>query len=52
VPHDRLVEALLEEAAKIAAEIRASGGDTEGSPTILKGAARRQSLLQPEFQKD
>jgi (E)-4-hydroxy-3-methylbut-2-enyl-diphosphate synthase len=48
VPHDRLVEALLEEAAKIAAEIRAAGGDEEGSPVVLKGAARRQSLLQPD----
>jgi (E)-4-hydroxy-3-methylbut-2-enyl-diphosphate synthase len=49
VPHDRLVEALLEEATKIAAEIRAAGGDEEGSPVVLKGAARRQSLLQPDF---
>jgi len=49
VPHDRLVEALLEEAAKIAAEIRASGGDGEGKPVVLKGAARRQALLEPEF---
>jgi (E)-4-hydroxy-3-methylbut-2-enyl-diphosphate synthase len=49
VPHDRLVEALLEEAEKIAAEIRASGGDGEGKPVVLKGAARRQALLEPEF---
>ena len=41
VPHDRLVEALLEEAERVAAEIRAAGGDGEGSATVVKGAGRR-----------
>ena len=42
VPHDKLVDALLEEAERVAAEIRASGEVTEGgSPTIVKGAGRR-----------
>jgi (E)-4-hydroxy-3-methylbut-2-enyl-diphosphate synthase len=45
VPHDRLVEALLEEAERVAAEIRASGGDGEGGPTVVKGAGRRNALL-------
>ena len=41
VPHDRLVEALLEEAEKMAAEIRARGDVDDGGPTVLKGAGRR-----------
>lgn len=45
VPHDKLVEALLEQAQRVADEIRASGDVTEGSPTVVKGAGRR--LLQP-----
>ena len=49
VPHDRLVEALLEEAARVAAEIRATGEVGEGSPTVLKGAGRRNALLTPGF---
>ncbi|HEV3472068.1 MAG TPA: flavodoxin-dependent (E)-4-hydroxy-3-methylbut-2-enyl-diphosphate synthase [Actinomycetota bacterium] len=48
VPHDKLVEALLEEATKIAAEIRASGQDADGSPIVQVGAGRR-ALLQPGF---
>ena len=54
VPHDRLVEALLEEATKIAAEIRAEGGDSDGDggPVVLKGAARRQGSLQPGFRQN
>ncbi|MDQ3661503.1 MAG: flavodoxin-dependent (E)-4-hydroxy-3-methylbut-2-enyl-diphosphate synthase [Actinomycetota bacterium] len=48
VPHDGLVDALLEEAMRVAAEIRASGqgaDDTEGGgPTVLKGASRRQTM--------
>ncbi|MDQ3963233.1 MAG: flavodoxin-dependent (E)-4-hydroxy-3-methylbut-2-enyl-diphosphate synthase [Actinomycetota bacterium] len=48
VPHDKLVEALLEEATKIAAEIRAGGESGEGRPVVVKGAARR-ALIQPEF---
>jgi (E)-4-hydroxy-3-methylbut-2-enyl-diphosphate synthase len=48
VSHDRLVDALLEEAERVAAEIRASGDASEGSPTVLKGAARRQAFT-PTF---
>ena len=43
VPHDKLVEALLEEAARVAAEIRASGEVGDGGPTVVKGAGRRLS---------
>ena len=49
VPHDKLVEALLEEAARVAAEIRASGEVGDGGPTVVKGAGRRNALLQPGF---
>lgn len=45
VPHDKLVEALLEEAERMAIEIRAQGGDQEGGVTIVKGAGRRQQLM-------
>jgi (E)-4-hydroxy-3-methylbut-2-enyl-diphosphate synthase len=45
VPHDRLVEALLEEAERVAAEIRASGDDGEGGPTVLRGAGRRNTPM-------
>jgi (E)-4-hydroxy-3-methylbut-2-enyl-diphosphate synthase len=42
VPHDKLVEALLEEAEKMAAEIRAQGKDGgDGKATVVKGAGRR-----------
>jgi len=41
VPHDRLVDALLEEAERVAAEIRASGVSEAGEVQVLKGAARR-----------
>jgi (E)-4-hydroxy-3-methylbut-2-enyl-diphosphate synthase len=42
VPHDQLVTALLEEAERVAAEIRAEvGGDATGGPTVVKGAGRR-----------
>ena len=42
VPHDKLVEALLEEAEKMAAEIRAQGQDEgDGKATVVKGAGRR-----------
>ena len=44
VPHDRLVEALLSEAERVAAEIRASGGadaDEQAGPVVVTGAARR-----------
>src|ERR671918_2136969 len=45
VPHDRLVAALLEETERVAAEIRAEGGDAEGEVEVLKGAARRNRTL-------
>ncbi|MGH2788002.1 MAG: flavodoxin-dependent (E)-4-hydroxy-3-methylbut-2-enyl-diphosphate synthase [Actinomycetota bacterium] len=45
VPHERLVEALLEEAERVAAEIRASGQTSEGGPVVVKGAGRRASPL-------
>ncbi|HYO61959.1 MAG TPA: hypothetical protein VEU29_08700, partial [Actinomycetota bacterium] len=41
VPHDRLVEALLEETKRVADEIRAAGASGEGEAVVLKGAARR-----------
>jgi (E)-4-hydroxy-3-methylbut-2-enyl-diphosphate synthase len=45
VPHDRLVEALLEEAERVAAEIRASGGgDGDGGPVVVKGAGRHAPM--------
>ena len=47
VPHEGLVDALLEEASRVAAEIRASGEGEEsgeGGPTVLKGASRRQTM--------
>ncbi len=46
VPHDRLVDALLEEAERVAAEIRAEGGRHYGVVEVLKGAGRRNALLQ------
>ena len=45
VPHDQLVDALLEAAERVAAEIRAAGGaDGEGGPVVVKGAGRRAPL--------
>ena len=46
VPHDRLVDALLEEAERVAAEIRASGDAGSGDVEVVKGAGRRNALLQ------
>jgi (E)-4-hydroxy-3-methylbut-2-enyl-diphosphate synthase len=46
VPHDKLVDALIEAAEQVAAEIRAAGdADPDGSVTVLKGAGRRNALL-------
>jgi (E)-4-hydroxy-3-methylbut-2-enyl-diphosphate synthase len=45
VPHDRLVDALLEETERVAAEIRARGEDEAGGAVVLKGAGRRAPLL-------
>lgn len=50
VPHDRLVDALIEEAEKVAAEIRASSGDgavTTGGVTVVKGAGRAGRKVDP-----
>ncbi len=41
VPHDGLVDALLEAAEQVAEEIRATGEPGDGAVTVLKGAARR-----------
>ena len=51
VPHDRLVASLLEEAERLATEIRASGSTPEGRVTVLKGAARRAPLLEVGMKK-
>jgi (E)-4-hydroxy-3-methylbut-2-enyl-diphosphate synthase len=45
VPHERLVDALLEEAERVAEEIRAAGGDGTGGAKVLRGAGRRQALM-------
>jgi (E)-4-hydroxy-3-methylbut-2-enyl-diphosphate synthase len=42
VPHEKLVDALLEAADQVGREIRAAGGVADGAVTVLKGAARRQ----------
>ena len=47
VPHDRLVAALLEEAERVGAEIRAAGDTGDGGPTVVKGAGRRLMSIQP-----
>jgi (E)-4-hydroxy-3-methylbut-2-enyl-diphosphate synthase len=41
VEHDKLVESLLEEAQRVADEIRASGEPGDGKATVVKGAGRR-----------
>jgi (E)-4-hydroxy-3-methylbut-2-enyl-diphosphate synthase len=45
VPHERLVDALLEEAERVAEEIRAAGDDGPGGAKVLRGAGRRQALM-------
>ncbi len=47
VPHERLVDALLEEAEKVAADIRAAGGGDAGagSPTVVAGTGAGRGLL-------
>ncbi len=47
VPHDRLVDALIEEAERVAAEIRASGTAEGDGVTVVKGAGRRQEPIVP-----
>jgi (E)-4-hydroxy-3-methylbut-2-enyl-diphosphate synthase len=44
VPHDRLVEALLEEAERVAVEIRASGESRDGDVVVKTGAGRRAAM--------
>jgi (E)-4-hydroxy-3-methylbut-2-enyl-diphosphate synthase len=45
VPHDQLVDALLEEAERVAAEIRALGDSVSGGAKVLRGAGRRQAVM-------
>jgi (E)-4-hydroxy-3-methylbut-2-enyl-diphosphate synthase len=45
VPHDQLVDALLEEAERVAVEIRASGDGGSGGAKVLRGAGRRQARM-------
>jgi (E)-4-hydroxy-3-methylbut-2-enyl-diphosphate synthase len=45
VPHGRLVEALLDEAERVAAEIRARGEEGDGTAVVVRGAGRRAPLL-------
>jgi (E)-4-hydroxy-3-methylbut-2-enyl-diphosphate synthase len=52
VPHDRLVEALLEEAERVGAEIRARGGDAAGGPTVLRGAGGLRAKLRTGSEQD
>jgi (E)-4-hydroxy-3-methylbut-2-enyl-diphosphate synthase len=47
VPHDRLVDALLEEAERVADEIRATGEVPDGGPVVVKGAGRRLLSIGP-----
>ena len=47
VPHDKLVDALIEEAERVAAEIRSSGTAGSGEVKVLKGAARRAGTQAP-----
>lgn len=41
IDSDRLVDALLEEAERMAVDIRAAGGDGDGGVVVTKGAGRR-----------
>jgi (E)-4-hydroxy-3-methylbut-2-enyl-diphosphate synthase len=45
VPHEGLVEALLAETRRVAADIRARGDEGEGDVVVKRGAARRAPLL-------
>jgi len=45
VPHDKLVAALLQEAERVAAEIRAEGGAETGEVVVRKGAGRRVPVM-------
>ncbi len=45
VPHDKLVAALLEEAERVAAEIRAHGEPQGGEVKVVRGAGRRQAVM-------
>jgi (E)-4-hydroxy-3-methylbut-2-enyl-diphosphate synthase len=48
VPHDQLVSSLLEEAQRVAAEIRQSGEEEEGQAVVVKGAGRRLLDIGPK----
>lgn len=45
VPHDRLVQSLLEEAQRIGDEIRASGTTATGDAAVVTGAGRRPPTM-------
>ncbi|HEX2049576.1 MAG TPA: flavodoxin-dependent (E)-4-hydroxy-3-methylbut-2-enyl-diphosphate synthase [Actinomycetota bacterium] len=45
VPHERLVDALLEEAERVGAEIRARGEPAGGGAVVVKGAGRREPIV-------
>lgn len=45
VPHDKLVEALLTEARRVADEIRAQGEPESGDVKVVRGAGRRQAVM-------
>jgi (E)-4-hydroxy-3-methylbut-2-enyl-diphosphate synthase len=50
VPEDRLVDALVEEALKVADEVRKQGGEAPGEsagPVVVKGAGRRLLTIGP-----
>lgn len=47
VPHDKLVEALLEETERVASEIRASGETPDGAAKVVRGAGRRARPVVP-----
>jgi (E)-4-hydroxy-3-methylbut-2-enyl-diphosphate synthase len=45
VPHDKLVDALLAEAQRVADEIRAEGAPAQGGPRVVRGAGRRHAVM-------
>ena len=45
VPHDQLVQSLLEEALRIGEEIRASGTTADGDAVVVTGAGRRPPTM-------
>lgn len=45
VPHDKLVDALLTEARRVADEIRAQGEPASGEVKVMRGAGRRHAVM-------